>query len=311
VSYSSLSLAGLTIAITASRRANELAYLVTAAGGTPYIASTVGVDKSPTVSKDAEMFVNKVLKDGIDYAVFMTGPGVYSLLTAVENLGMKQQLADALKRVIVVARSSKPKVALFNQGIKTDIVPDNNTVEGIAELLKGRGIAGKRIAILWHGSSFPTLTSDLRKAAAEVLEFSSYTYSPQLSQSGAKILEKMGFNYVYPDEEKVVSLIEDINKGGLVNAILFTSPPSASGLFKVAAAHGREEKLRRDINKDIIVVAVGPSTKKELEEHGVRVDVIPVVYKMGSMVKALTDYVDQNGKDAKHGKGQDIIKKKD
>ncbi len=102
----------------------------------------------------------------------------------------------------------------------------------------------------------------------------------------------MGFNYKTPQEAKVVELVEEVNKG-LVDAITFTSPPSAHDLFKIAEAHRMKDSLQLLLNKDVIVVAVGPSTRKALEEEGVRIDVMPNVYKMGSMVKSLSDYVSQ------------------
>ena len=37
-------LRGLTVAITGSRRASELAHLVLTFGGVPYVAPTVGID---------------------------------------------------------------------------------------------------------------------------------------------------------------------------------------------------------------------------------------------------------------------------
>jgi uroporphyrinogen-III synthase len=41
------------------------------------------------------------------------------------------------------------------------------------------------------------------------------------------------------------------------------------------------------------VVAVGPSTMKAIEENYVHVDVMPDVYKMGAMIKSLSDYLGQ------------------
>ncbi|HEY9388018.1 MAG TPA: uroporphyrinogen-III synthase, partial [Nitrososphaeraceae archaeon] len=49
------------------------------------------------------------------------------------------------------------------------------------------------------------------------------------------------------------------------------------------------------LNTNVIVAAVGPSTKEVLEENGIDVDVMPQVFKMGSMVKSLSDYVSQKG----------------
>ncbi|HET6730202.1 MAG TPA: hypothetical protein VFH04_01245, partial [Nitrososphaeraceae archaeon] len=48
-----------------------------------------------------------------------------------------------------------------------------------------------------------------------------------------------------------------------------------------------------------IVVAVGPSTARELEINGVRVDVMPVVYKMKPMIHALVDFINSNAVNTK------------
>jgi uroporphyrinogen-III synthase len=51
--------------------------------------------------------------------------------------------------------------------------------------------------------------------------------------------------------------------------------------------------LQYTLNKEVIVVAVGPSTMKALDENHVHVDVIPKVFKMGPMIKSLSDYLGQ------------------
>jgi uroporphyrinogen-III synthase len=54
-----------------------------------------------------------------------------------------------------------------------------------------------------------------------------------------------------------------------------------------------KEPLQYHLNKNVIVVAVGPSTMKAIEENYVHVDVMPDVYKMGAMIKSLSDYLGQ------------------
>jgi uroporphyrinogen-III synthase len=244
-------------------------------------------------SKEAANFIKKLVEEKLDYVVFMTGPGVYSLMSAAKELQLEGDLIEALKQVIVVARSLKPKIALAHYGIKTDIVPEENTAEGIVKQLKRSSMQGKKIGVLWHGSYFPILKNEMSTAGAEVFEFSIYSYSLDLKESGAKILEEMGFKYVYPDQAKVIKLIEAINNG-LIHAITFTSPPSARDLFKIAEDHKIKEPLLVSLNNNVIVVAIGPSTKKALEENKVQVDVMPEMYKMGPMVKALTNYLSQS-----------------
>jgi uroporphyrinogen-III synthase len=197
-----------------------------------------------------------------------------------------------LQGTTVVARSFKPKVALANHGIKTDIIPEENTAEGIAKLLKSFSMANRKIAVLWHGSYSPLLKNELNAVGAEVFESSTYKYSFELKESGASILEMMGFKSIPPDERKVVKLLEDIGKGR-IDAITFTSPPSARDLFKIAESYHLKKPLQYHLNKEVIVVAVGPSTMKAIEENDVHVDVIPQVYKMGTMIKSLTDYLGQ------------------
>ena len=289
-----MSLEGLTVAITASRRALELAHLINTFGGTPYISPTVGIETSMDASKEAADFIKKLVEEKLDYVVFMTGPGVYSLMSAAKKLQLERDLIEALKQVVVIARSLKPKIALAHYGIKTDVVPEENTADGIVKLLKkSSSMQGKKIGVLWHGSYFPILKNEMSAAGAEVFEFSTYSYSLDLKESGAKILEEMGFKSVYPEQAKVIKLIEAINNG-LIHAITFTSPPSARDLFKIAEDHKIKEPLLVSLNNNVIVVAIGPSTKKALEENKVQVDVMPEMYKMGPMVKALTNYLSQS-----------------
>lgn len=293
----------MTVAITGSRRASELAHLITSFGGRPYLAPTVGIEASQDISKEVDFFINKILEKKIDYVVFMTGPGVYTLMSTAKNLGIEKKFTEALQQTTVIARSLKPKIALEKHGVKTDIIPEENTAEGLAKLLKSFNIAGKNIAILWHGSYSPLLKNEIHAVGGQVLEASTYRYSLELKESGARILEMMGFQYIPPDEAKVVKLIEDIGKG-LVDAITFTSPPSVRDLFKIAEDYNLREPLQYYLNNEVIVVAVGPSTMKTLEENYVHVDVMPNLYKMGPMIKSLSDYIGQADVPKKKRKSQ-------
>ena len=286
-----MSLSGLIVGVTGSRRASELARIIRAFGGIPYVAPTIGIEVNQRINEEAGYFARKILKEKVDYAIFMTGPGVYSLMSAARNLGIEQDLIQILQEVTVVARSLKPKEALAMHGIKTKIVPEDNTSKGIAQLLRHRGLAGKRVFILWHGSYSSELKTELEAEGAVVFESLTYMYSTGLNKDGADILKTMGYEYIPPEETKVLKLIEDISIANL-DAITFTSPPAARELFKIASQHGLNESLRTSLNTSVIVVAIGPSTQKALEENDVRVDVMPTMYKMGSMIKSLSDYLD-------------------
>lgn len=287
-----LSLAGLRIVVTGSRRATELARLIMNFGGIPHIVPTIGIEINQGVSGEIEAFISKIVREKMDYIIFMTGPGVYSLMFAAKCLGLERKLVESLNQVVVICRSFKSKYALSNHGVKTDAVPEENTGEGIAKLMKNYAVDNKNVAIVWHGSHSAVLSDELFKSGAHVLECSIYSYSPELKESGAKILRTMGFDYKTPEEAKVVEVIKEISKG-FIDAITFTSPPAAHEIFRIAEKYQLKESLQISLNKYVIVVAVGPSTGKALAEKGVNVDVMPKVYKMGTMVKALSDYITQ------------------
>jgi uroporphyrinogen-III synthase len=298
-SAASLPLEGLTIVVTGSRRAPEQSALVTNLGGIPYVVPTVGIS-IPRDDSEIEPFLRELVGiDRADYAVFMTATGVRAMMLAAERLGLKKAVLDALNsdRIIVVARSGKPRGELARTGIKVDASPprEEATASGILKVLQAKGLAGKRVAVLWHGSKNPAFGEGIMASGGRgVFECLTYHYSKVLEPEGAEVLGSIGFRYKAPDEKSVVQLIEEIveNKRR-IDAITFTSPPAVANLFEVAAEHGLDERLRGALRerKEVIIVAVGSSTKGELEEQGVRVDVMPEVSAMGAMMNALAKHV--------------------
>jgi uroporphyrinogen-III synthase len=282
----------LTIAITASRRASELAHIIKSFGGRPYLAPTIGIEAYLEEPKeDVLKFLDKAIAGEVDYAVFMTAPGIFSLFTIAKRLGLAEKLIHSLSEVAIFARSLKPATALKKHGIKVSMIPEENTARGVSRLLITRGIVGKRIAILWHGDYPQHLREELYKAGAKsVIEASTYRYSINLKKEGASILKSMGYNYAVPSEKKVIRLIHDI-VARKIDSITFTSPPSVNDLIKIAQANRLSHVLKKSLNTHVVIVAVGPSTKNALEENGITVDVMPQIAKMGPMVKALDEYI--------------------
>jgi uroporphyrinogen-III synthase len=238
----------------------------------------------------------------------MTGPGVFSLIELARRIGMEEALLASLKKSTIVARSAKPQMILRSFGIKVDLIPQENTLKGILDLLKDRDITGKTIAILWHGEEQSTKIKEelYRAGASNIIEASSYRYSFETQKDGASILRSIGFEFLAPDENKVVKLIEDVI-GGNIDAITFTSPPSVRDLFKIANIHHMNSSLKDSLNENVIVAAIGPSTREAIEENGCYVDVMPQIFKMGPMIKSLCDYIDREGifketKSTKRGK---------
>jgi uroporphyrinogen-III synthase len=291
-----MSLSGMTIAVTGSRRAYELSHIIRSFGGKPYVAPTIGIEITERSNEQGKEFILRILKDEFDYVVFMTGPGVYSVMNIAERLGIQEQIINTLNKTSIVCRSEKPTAALRRFRVRVHLIPpDENTAEGILKLLLERDLQNKKIAVLWHGSYSSELSDQLQRNGAKVFEAFTYTYSEKLDAAGSDILEKMGFKYEIPIEQNVIRLIEDVSNG-IIDAVTFTSPPSAKELFKVASKNNLDHLLRNGLNNKTIVVAIGPSTRKILEENKVLVDVMPTLYKMGPMISALSEFIQHKAK---------------
>ena len=224
------------------------------------------------------------------FFIFMTGVGVFNLFQNLQKLHKLNTVVEKLQDTIVIARSNKPKMELRKFGIKTNFVPNINTIDGILNLLKRFDVKNKNIGILWHGDSSSSFKKKLASLGANIFDFSSYSYSARLEQTNASMLEEMGYDYVAPDEEKIKMLIEDIMKG-TVDSITFTSPPAVKEFFEFAKRNNKINLLKDKLNSQVLVVSVGPSTSKMLAMFYVLADIMPTTYRMGPMIKELADYI--------------------
>ena len=268
---------------------------------------TVGIGPAPAdnnkdatgvgaAEADVDRFARSLI-EGVDYAAFMTGTGVQTLFHAAKEMGLDQALAAALNStsVVVVARSPKPRKVLQGFGVTVDAMPprEEATASGVLRVMRASGLGGKRVAILWHGSSSRQVVDELVEAGASaVVECAAYSYTKQGNDAhGAEVLSALGFAAVSADEGEIERLVEELTHSeDDAGAITFTSPPAARNLFEAARGIGLGEALRDAMNQRLIVAAVGPSTRAALESFGVSVDVMPGVYGMGAMVTALADY---------------------
>ncbi|HEU5446285.1 MAG TPA: uroporphyrinogen-III synthase [Nitrososphaeraceae archaeon] len=285
-----MSLCGVTVAITSSRRASELASLVRKFGGIPYIAPTIGIRNKNALNSECIKFIETIRNERMQFFVFMTGVGVFNLFQNIQKLDHLDTVIEKLRDTVVIARSNKPAMELRKFGIRTNLVPDINTIEGILDLLGNFDIKNKNIAILWHGDYSHSFREKLESLGSKVFEFSSYSYATSLGKTNAAMLREMGYDYVPPSEEKIRRLIEDIMTG-TIDTITFTSPPAVKEFFEFAKRNNKIHALKERLNHNLLVVSIGPSTSKMLSTFHVLVDVMPTTYRMGPMVKELADFI--------------------
>ena len=134
---------------------------------------------------------------------------------------------------------------LESLGFRVDFVPEDQSAEGLAKELPLSG--GERVLIPRSSIGRETLMKGLKERGCDVVDLVVYRVEARLH-----------------DPEKVR---KTLSGGGF---IVFASPSAVKGLF---ANLQREEIL--NYLRDLMVVAIGKTTKSYLESRGVTADLVP------------------------------------
>src|SRR5713226_8755635 len=176
--------AGLRVLALESRRAAELAKLISNYGGEPVVAPAMR--EVPLESnKEALAFAAALLAGQFDMVIFLTGVGARALLDVVETTYKRDDYVAALKRVKVVARGPKPVAALRELDVTPAVtVPEPNTWHEILRALDDAGnsshefqLRGARVAVQEYGVSNPELLAGLQDRGAHVTRIPVYQWA--------------------------------------------------------------------------------------------------------------------------------------
>jgi uroporphyrinogen-III synthase len=264
---------GLRVLSLESRRAREIALLISNNGGVPVVApSTREVPSGPT--PDELNFASSLLEDQFGAVIFMTGVGTRALVQAVESICSREQFVTALSRTNVVARGPKPIAVLRELGVPIALsVPEPNTWREILQALDENGeklpLKDQRVAVQEHGEPSPELYAGLKERGAEVFPVRVYEWA--LPEDTA------------PLRNAVTALAQNE-----IDVSLFTSSIQLRHLLHMAEEMHLREEVVVALNKTM-VASIGPVTSETLREYGVKVDMEPSHPKMGFLVKEAAD----------------------
>jgi uroporphyrinogen decarboxylase len=263
-----VSFEGLTVVSFESRRANEMAALISNLHGKPLVAPSmreVRLEDNPAAFEFAE----KLLKRQLDGVIFMTGVGAGTLVEVLETRYSRDEIVEALSKVTVVARG--PKAAKVLQDLRVPVtinIPEPNTwreiLEELDENLRGFTLDGSHVAVQEYGISNEALLRELAERGAEVFRVPVYRWT---------LPEDIG-----PLRQAISALID-----GRARVALFTTATQAYHLVQVASQDGLKEKLLEGFQK-CAVCSVGPTCSEALLANGIRVDLEPQHSKMGELV---------------------------
>jgi len=263
---------GLRVLAFESRRAAELAKLISTYGGRPVVAPSMR--EVPLESNtEALAFAAKLFAGEFEIVIFLTGVGARALLTVVETSYKRDEYIASLQRTKVVARGPKPVAVLRELGIIPAIIaPEPNTWRELLRAFDDASnsnaefrLRGARVAVQEYGVSNPELLSGLTERGAHVTRVPVYQWA---------LPEDLG-----PLRAAVQALAV-----GDIDVALFTTSVQATHLFQVAAEMNMEDSMGHGLSRSV-VASIGPTTSEELLRRGIRADLEPSHPKMGFLVK--------------------------
>src|SRR5450631_1938611 len=252
-----------------SRRAKEIAQLISNNGGVPMVAPSTREVPSPP-SEDELKLIHELLQEQFDAIICMTGVGARALVQAAEAVCSREAFFAALRRTRVVVRGPKPSAAMreFNVPV-TLAVPEPNTWRELVKALDDNHdkvpLPGQRIAVQEHGEPSPELYAALRERGAKVFPVRVYRWD--LPEDIGRL------------KNAIRSLIEN-----QVDVVMFTSSVQFVHAARIAVEIGLAEEFIRGLNR-VVVASIGPIASETLRENGVAVDLEPSHPKMGFLVK--------------------------
>ena len=264
--------AGLRVLALESRRAAELAKLISNYGGEPVVAPAmreVPLDSNT----EALSFAEALLAGKFDVVIFLTGVGTRAILSVAETKYSRDDFISALKRTKVIPRGPKPIAVLRELGVTPALtVPEPNTWRELLQTLDDSAksspefrIRGARVALQEYGVSNPELIAGLTERGAVVTRGPVYQWALPAD--------------VAPLQSAIRKLAAEE-----IDVVFFTTSIQVANLFQVAAEMKLEEAMRQGLRR-AIVASIGPTTSEELQRKGIRPDLEPSHPKMGFLVK--------------------------
>ena len=260
---------GLRVLALESRRATEVATLISTYGGQPLVAPALR-EVPLTSNTDALNFGATLVRGEVDIVIFLTGVGTRALVRVIEGTYLRETVIAALARTKVVARGPKPLAVLRELAVPVWIaVPEPNTWREVLAALAAkageRPLGGARVAVQEYGVSNPELLDALRARGARVTPVPVYLWA--LPED------------VAPLKHAVTAICRHE-----IEVVLFTTSVQVVHLWQIAGEMRLEDTMQEGLARAVIA-SIGPTTSQELRRHGLTPDLEASHGKMGVLVR--------------------------
>lgn len=262
---------GLTIGITAERRAEEQAQLFHARGANTLHGPTMSIS-SLAEDQGLRTVTDDVIRRPPEFLVSSTGFGMRIWFDAAEAWGLRVPLLQALGTAKVANRGAKVASVNTGAGLAQWWRAPNERFDELVERLLTEPLAGARVVLQLHGATAADAVASFRTAGAEVIEVDAYRAS------------------LPPDPTPAMALLDAACARRLA-AVTFTTAPAVHNLFLLARSRGRGDELRRAFDEDLTAACVGPVCAEGAREEGIARPLVPERARLVPMVRRLTDHL--------------------
>lgn len=259
---------GLRVLSLESRRATEAAALITTFGGTPLVAPSLR--EIPLASNASALdFIHRLVDDGFDLVIFLTGAGAEALGTMAKDANLGAELVAGLSRVKIAVRGPKSLGVMRRWNVPIWVAaPEPNTWGDVVSVIReqlGERFDGLRIAVQEYGTTNDELLADLRARGADVTPVSIYKWA-------------------LPEDLEPLKHAVAVTARKEIDVSLFTTSMQLVHFYQIARELGLEREAHDGLLHSLIA-SIGPTTSGEITRRGLRVDLEASHPKLGILVR--------------------------
>lgn len=261
-------LTGFTVAVTASRRREELKKAFEKRGARVMIGSTIEI---VPLDRDEELraVTEQCITSKLDYVIATTGIGFRGWMEAADAWGIGESLRVAISSATLLARGPKARGSIRASGLTEQWTPESESMSEVLDHLLSLDLEGKLVVVQQHGEPLPDIVDSL-------------------SEVGARVISVPVYRWVLPEDLSEVRRLVESVISRQVDCVTFTSAPAVLGLIEVAKLDGLEEDLLRNLRTSVSTICVGPVCSAPLERRDVPVS-LPARSRLGAMIHLVAE----------------------
>lgn len=260
-------LEGKKIGVAATRKADAISILIQKSEGTPALFPIQG--EQLFNKETCEQNVKELLTKPFDVVLLTTGIGAETLENSTYHLNCHSDFIQKLGNTNLAIRGSKTLNWAKKHSLSAKFVSEDGTMESLlTSLSSDKHNGGKRLFLQAYNQDDAAL-----KHTLENLGYTVYLSKP--------------YHYREPDHQILSNLRQEIIYQSL-DAVVFTSKTQVKNLFNTSH---NTKGITDSFNDNVLPVAVGKVTARELMQQGVTNVFQPSKPKMGAMVVELSAYL--------------------